>query len=103
MYMNSSSFPIIDFLNATTVLRAGYSLKSASPIDAVKKSKVPILYFHGDKDSFVPISMMNKLYDATSSTKKKVTIKGGEHANSDLAQPKTYWTSIKNFLKQYVN
>ena len=47
--------------------------------------------------------MMNKLYDATSSTKKKVTIKGGEHANSDLAQPKTYWTSIKNFLKQYVN
>lgn len=102
-YMNSSSFPIIDFLNATTVLRAGYSLKSASPIDAVKKSKVPILYFHGDKDSFVPISMMNKLYDATSSTKKKVTIKGGEHANSDLAQPKTYWTSIKNFLKQYVN
>ena len=38
-YSNSSSFPIIDFTNLITVLRAGYSLKNASAIDSVKKSK----------------------------------------------------------------
>lgn len=101
-YSNSSSFPIIDFTNLVTVLRAGYSLKNASAIDSVKKSKTPILYLHGDKDKFVPISMMNELYNATSSSKKKVTIKNGEHSNSDLAQPRLYWSTINDYLKKYI-
>ena len=101
-YTNSSSFPIIDSLNAVTLLRAGYTLKSASAIDAVKNSKTPILYFHGDEDKFVPISMMNKLYNATSSKKEKVSIKGGKHSNSDLVQPHIYWKTIRDFLNKYM-
>ena len=85
-----------------TVLRAGYSLKNASAIDSVKKSKTPILYLHGDNDKFVPISMMNELYNATNSPKKKVTIKNGEHSNSDLAQPRFYWSTISDYLKKYI-
>ena len=101
-YINSSSFPIIDSLNAVTLLRAGYTLKSASAVDAVKKSKTPILYFHGDEDKFVPISMMNKLYNATSSKKEKVSIKGAQHSNSDLVQSQIYWTTISEFLNKYM-
>ena len=101
-YSNSSSFPIIDFTNMVTLIRAGYSLKDASAIDSVKKSKTPILYLHGDKDKFVPISMMNELYNATSSEKEKVIIKDGQHSNSDLAQPKFYWSTINEFLKEYI-
>ena len=101
-YSNTSSFPIIDFTNMVTLIRAGYSLKNASAIDSVKKSKTPILYLHGDKDKFVPISMMDELYNATSSKKEKVSIKDGEHSNSDLAQPDFYWSTISKFLKDYI-
>ena len=101
-YLSTSSFHIITFTNIATELRAGYSLKNTSAINAVKKSKIPILYIHGDSDNFVPISMMNELYNSTSSKKKKVAIKGGEHANSDLAQPHLYWSSISKYLKEYI-
>lgn len=101
-FSNNSSFPILDFTNMITAIRAGYSLKSASAIDAVKKSKTPILYLHGNKDNFVPISMMNELFMATSSKKEKVTIKNGEHSNSDLIEPGLYWSSIRDFLNKYV-
>lgn len=47
--------------------------------------------------------MMNKLYNATSSPKKKVTIKDGEYSNSDLAQPRLYWSTINDYLKNILN
>lgn len=101
-YLSTSSFPIITFTNIATELRAEYSLKNASAINAVKKSKISILYIHGDSDNFVPIFMMNELYNSTSSKKKKVTIKGGKHANSDLAQSHLYRSSISKYLKEYI-
>lgn len=101
-FSGNSSFPIIDFTNMVTVLRAGYSLKNASALDSVKNAKTPILYLHGDKDKFVPLSMMNKLYKATTSEKKKVIIENGEHSNSDLSQPRIYWNTVDNFLNQYI-
>lgn len=101
-FSGNSSFPIIDFTNMVTVLRAGYSLKNASALDSVKNAKTPILYLHGDKDKFVPLSMMNKLYKATTSEKKRVIIKNGEHSNSDLSQPRIYWNTVDNFLNQYI-
>lgn len=101
-FSGNSSFPIIDFTNMVTVLRAGYSLKNASALDSVKNAKIPILYLHGDKDKFVPLSMMNKLYKATTSEKKKVIIENGEHSNSDLSQPRIYWNTVDNFLNQYI-
>ena len=85
-----------------TKLKAGYSLKEASALECVKKATVPILYIHGDKDKFVPYSMMDKLYNATNSPKEKLTIEGGEHANSDLVSPFLYWLTVEDFLNQYV-
>ena len=101
-YLNTPSFPIVNFTNLITILRAGYSLKEASPISQVAHSKTPILFIHGDKDDFVPYSMMDKLYNATSSQKEKLTIKGATHAKAELVNPKLYWSSVNNFLNKYV-
>ena len=46
--------------------------------------------------------MMNKLYNATSSKKEKVSIKGAQHSNSDLVQSQIYWTTISEFLNKYM-
>ena len=101
-YLKVPSSYILNVTNMVTKLKAGYSLKEASALECVKKATVPILYIHGDKDKFVPYSMMDKLYDATNSPKEKLTIDGGEHANSDLVSPFLYWLTVEDFLNQYV-
>lgn len=101
-YLKVPSYYILNVTNMVTKLKAGYSLKEASALESVKKATVPILFIHGDKDKFVPYSMMDKLYDATNSPKEKLTIDGGEHANSDLVSPFLYWLTLEDFLNQYV-
>jgi len=99
---NLPAFPIMNFLDVVTHIRAGYCLNDASAINQVKKSTTPILYIHGDKDDFVPYYMMDELYNATNSEKEKLTIEGGEHANSDLVNPKIYWSTVNSFLEKYI-
>ena len=89
--------------NMVTMVKAGYSLKEASPIKQVAKSKTPILYIHGDKDDFVPYYMMDELYNATSSQKSKLTIKNAGHGKADLVNPSLYWNTVSNFLDKYIN
>lgn len=102
LLFNLPPFPAMDLANMVTMVKAGYSLKEASPISQVAHSKTPILFIHGDKDDFVPYSMMDKLYNATSSQKEKLTIKGATHAKAELVNPKLYWSSVNNFLNKYV-
>ena len=99
---NLPAFPIMNFSDVVTHIRAGYCLNDASAINQVKKSTTPILYIHGDKDDFVPYYMMDELYNATNSEKEKLTIEGGEHANSDLVNPKRYWSTVNSFLEKYI-
>jgi len=99
---NLPAFPIINISDIVTHIRAGYCLNDASAINQVKKSTTPILFIHGDKDDFVPYYMMDELYNATNSAKEKLTISGGEHANSDLVNPKLYWSTVNSFLEKYI-
>lgn len=101
-YLNVPTSYVLNVTNIVTKLRAGYSFKEASAINAVKKSTVPILYIHGDSDKFVPYSMMDKLYSATKSPKEKLTIEGAEHSNSDLISPYLYWLTINDFVEKYI-
>ena len=95
-------FPILNVSSIVAKIRAGYFLGEASSIDQVKKSKTPILYIHGDQDGFVPYYMMEELYNATSSEKEMLTIKGAEHAKASEVDPETYWTSVNNFINKYI-
>lgn len=101
-FLNLSYFPLINITDLITMIRAGYSFREASALDQVKKAKVPILFIHGDSDKFVPYYMMNELYDATNSPKERLTVEGGEHANSDLISPYLYWLTIMDFLEKYI-
>ena len=95
-------FPVMNVSSLVTKIRAGYSLKEASAIEQVKKSKTPILYVHGDKDDFVPTYMVDELYNATSSPKEKLIIKGAEHALSSSIDPYNYWNTVFNFINKYI-
>ena len=96
-------FPILNVSSIVAKIRAGYFLGEASSLKQVKNSKTPILYIHGDKDDFVPYYMMEELYNATSSEKEMLTIKGAEHAKASEIDPETYWNTVNNFINKYMN
>ena len=100
---NLPSFPVMNLSNMVTIFKAGYSLKDASPIEQVAKSKTPILYIHGDKDDFVPYYMMDELYRATSSEKSKLTVQNAGHGKADLVNPDLYWNTVTDFLSKYMS
>ena len=71
-------------------------------IEAVKKSKTPTLFIHGEKDTFVPFSMMDRLYNACAAEKDKISIPEAEHAVSIDINPKLYWEKVFEFTEKYV-
>ena len=95
-------FPIMNACSYITKFKAGYSLKEASSLKQVSKSKTPILFIHGDKDDFVPYKMMTDLYDAAKCPKEQLTIKNAGHAEASKIDPKLYWATINNFINKYL-
>lgn len=95
-------FPMLYVANVITKARAGYWITDDSSIKQVAKSTTPTLFIQGDKDTFVPAYMVNKLYDAASSPKEKLIVEGAGHAKSSKINPKLYWGTIDSFLDKYV-
>lgn len=63
----------------------GFDLEETSPIEAVKKTNIPIIFVHGDNDEFVPYDMSVRLHEACASEKKAlITVRGAGHG---LAYP----------------
>ena len=62
-----------------------FDLEETSPIEAVKRTNIPIIFVHGDSDEFVPYDMSVRLHEACASEKKAlITVRGAGHG---LAYP----------------
>ncbi|MFC7746323.1 alpha/beta hydrolase [Lentibacillus kimchii] len=95
------AFPFIPSTSLVTELRAGYSFKEASALDQVKKADVPILYIHGNDDTFVPARMSKTLYDHTKSEAERMTLDGANHGGSFIVAKDKYITKLNSFLADY--
>jgi fermentation-respiration switch protein FrsA (DUF1100 family) len=81
--------------------RAGYGFEEASALDQVKKTKVPILFIHGEADSFVPFEMVHALYNACPGEKELFTVKDAIHGGAYETAPAEYEGRIRNFVSNY--
>ncbi|MBQ2676840.1 MAG: alpha/beta hydrolase [Clostridia bacterium] len=75
-----------------------FDLEEYSPCEAVAHCKVPVIFFHGDDDRFVPCQMSKVNFDACKSRKKLVTVKGAGHGMCCLMDPDTYYSSLEEFF-----
>lgn len=96
------TFPALYNANIITKIRAGYFFKKASCIKQIKKSKIPILFIHGDRDKFVPFYMLDRLYNAATCPKEKLVIKNAGHAEAQWIEPQKYWHAVRKFIKRYI-
>lgn len=100
---NLPSFPIMNFSSAVAKVRAGYFLEDANAIKQLEKAKTPILFIHGDQDTFVPFTMLDQVYNAAKVEKKKIVVKGAGHGESSLKLGATkYWQEVDSFISKYI-
>ena len=80
--------------------KAGYTLKQACPMDHVAQAKVPMLFLNGERDNFIPITMMEQLAKSCPTLHHVVRLPKGRHANSSLLEPHLYWEEVVSFLNK---
>lgn len=75
-----------------------FNLEENPPVDAIKRCNIPVLFFHGEDDDYVPSYMSKIVFDACNSRKKLIYIPGAGHGLSYPVAPDRYINEIKNFF-----
>lgn len=76
----------------------GFDVEETSPVEALKKSKVPILFIHGVDDDFVPCDMTHQNYEACVSDKSLVLVEKAGHGMSYYVDMKKVEEGVYAFL-----
>ncbi len=96
------SFPLLDITNTVCKLQYGWSFKEASPLEMVKKCHKPMLFIHGDSDTYVPTAMVHRLYEAKTGAKALWLAKGSEHADAYRDHHEEYTMKVKDFISKNI-
>lgn len=94
------AFPLMQLSDRMARKRAGYGLNECNAREEVKKARIPILFIHGDKDSFVPCAMVYELYEACASPKELLIVKGASHAEAYYMDPMGYENAVKRLIQK---
>ena len=78
----------------------GYDLRLARPVDALARSRVPVLLLHGEADAVVPVAMAHELV-AAGTGHELHTFPGAGHCCSVFADPGRYWDVTLGFLGRW--
>ena len=97
------TFPLLDAASLVTRVRAGFSFKEASAVEQLKKTCLPILFLHGEDDTFVPYAMLDMVYNACASEdKERLSVPGAAHGGSAGTDPELYWSTVEAFLEKHI-
>lgn len=92
------SFPIMQGAEIVNRKLAGYGMDECNAKREVAKAKVPILFIHGSKDTFVPTRMCQEIYDCCASPKKMLIVEGAAHGESYFKDMKAYENALDEFI-----
>ena len=91
---------IYPFIKLSARIYGHFDLEEYSPMEAMKTCKIPVIFFHGEDDDYVPCYMSCELYDCCASPKKLVTIPGAGHGLVYLVDNQKYFQSVVEFFSE---
>jgi fermentation-respiration switch protein FrsA (DUF1100 family) len=100
MLFHVPSFPMMSFASLVGRVRAGFWLGDADAVSQVRKSVTPMLFIHGDSDTFVPSDMVYRVYEAATCPKELVLVPGAGHGGASDVLGEDYWETLWTFLGQ---
>ena len=96
------TFPILNIASWVCDLRYGWNFTESSAESQVSLCTLPMLFIHGDADTFVPTAMVHQVYAAKSEPKELWITPGVPHAWSYKMFPEEYTQKVKTFVDKYM-
>ena len=88
------------FIKLAAKIFGHFDLDEYSPMEAMKTCNVPVLFFHGEADGFVPCYMSRQMYDTCNSPKRLVTVPNAEHGLVYLVDNPGYFQAVVEFFSE---
>lgn len=95
-------FPLMYTASWLVQAKYGWNFKEASPLKQVAKCQKPMLFIHGDNDTFVPTWMVYPLYEAKPQPKALWIAHGSKHADAYGDYKEEYTHRVLEFVKKYM-
>lgn len=96
--MHLPSKLLYPFVKLGARLFGRFDLEELTAVESVRNCKIPVLFFHGADDDYVPSYMSQKNYDACQSRKKLVFIPGAGHGLSFPVDQDRYVAEMNAFF-----
>lgn len=94
-------YPIVWFVELWFGIFGGCAMNKDSTIKAMNKNTLPILFLHGEHDTFVPCDMTLKTFAAARSDKYILTVPLADHGQSYLYDTEGCTNMLDWFLQKY--
>ncbi len=94
--------PLLEIVSIWCRIRLGFSFSSINPAEEVKKTDIPMLFIHGNEDTFVPFGMVYDAYNAHHGQKELFITEGVKHALSMPTYKDEYSLRAFNFIERYI-
>lgn len=89
------------FIRLSGRLLGRFDPEKGSSLSALRESRVPALFIHGEDDHYVPCSMAYENYAACAAEPKMLlTVPGAGHCLSFLTDENAYRKAVRDFLRQ---
>lgn len=95
-------FPVMNINSAMCRKKAGYGFNDYSTLDAMKVNTCPVLFIHGEKDNFVPTSMVYENYEACTADKELLVVSDAGHGASAYEDNELYENTESEFIRKYI-
>lgn len=87
------------FIRLSAMLFGKFDPDSYSALEAVKTATLPVIFFHGETDDFVPCDMSKENYAACASRKALVIIPEAGHGLCYPVDPQGYLKELREFFE----
>ena len=92
---------IYPFIRLGAILFGGFDPDAASAYEAMKTCRLPVIFYHGDNDDFVPHEMSVRNHEACAGRKRLVTIPGAGHGLAYPENEEMYVSTLAEFYPEY--
>ena len=91
---------IYPFIKLGAKLFGHFDLEEYTPLEAMNTCKIPVIFFHGEDDDFVPCDMSREMYAACRSPKRLVTIPDAGHGLVYVVDNDRYFKEVTEFFSE---
>lgn len=94
---------VLTLLDKKVKIRLKFQMSEVSSLNQVAKSEIPMLFIHGENDTFVPSYMAKQIYDIKSNGEKQLFIvPEANHTQAISYSYPEYKEKIEVFIKRFI-